>query len=231
MTANFLTLPLVWIFLTLTIFYLAQQVYKKWKWALTTPILLTVIVLISVLSAFDIDFETYNEGGQYISFLLGPSVVALGVLFHEKFTEIKNQLKPFLIAVALGGVSSIVMVVAGLILLESPHYLIRSLAAKSVTTPIAIEISKSVSGIPPITAGVVIAVGIFGNAFGVFILKSMGINSQTAIGSALGTASHGIGTARAMEVGRMATVYSGLALCVNGVLTALLTPFILDWML
>jgi putative effector of murein hydrolase len=107
----------------------------------------------------------------------------------------------------------------------------RSLAPKSVTTPIAIEIAKSVGGVPSITAGIVIAVGIFGNAFGIYILRFLGITSKTAIGTALGTASHGIGTARALEESELSGVYSGLALCVNGLVTAIVTPLVIDWIL
>ena len=92
----------------------------------------------------------------------------------------------------------------------------------------AVEISEIVGGIPSITAGVVIAVGIFGNAFGPFILKTVNIKSKAAIGAALGTAAHGIGTARALEDGELTGAYSGLALCVNGVLTSVITPLIIN---
>lgn len=224
----FLSLPVVWVCITLVVYFLAQQLYNKLKLALTTPILTTVVILILLLVLFNIEFEIYNAGGKFISFFLGPSVVALGVLFYEKYSEIKNNIKPFLIAVTVGGLTSIFSVVLILTLLHAPDYLLRSLVQKSVTTPIAIEIAKSVSGIPEITAGVVIAVGIFGNAFGVYILKFLGIKSNSAIGSALGTASHGIGTARALEESELSGVYSGLALCVNGILTAILAPFIIN---
>ncbi|MEC3966948.1 LrgB family protein [Flagellimonas halotolerans] len=223
-----LTSPMVWIFLTLAVYFLAQKVHVKLKWVLATPILITVSVLIVLLLALDIDFETYDQGGRYISFFLGPSVVALGVLFHEKYDEIKSNLIPFFAAVTIGGVSSIFIVLLSLIWLESPSFIVRSLAAKSVTTPIAIETTKLVSGIPAITAAVVIAVGIFGNVFGVPILRAFGIKSEMAIGTALGTASHGIGTARALDIGRSAAAYGGIAICVNGVVTAILVPLILD---
>lgn len=229
MMEDFLTLPLVWVFLTLGVYFFAQKVHLRLKSALATPIFITVLVLILLLLALDIDFETYDEGGQYISFFLGPSVVALGVLFHERYEEIKSNMMPFLTAVVIGGVSSIFIVLLSLIWLESPSLIVRSLAAKSVTTPIAIEITKSVSGIPAITAAVVIAVGIFGNVFGTYMLRIFGITSETAIGTALGTASHGIGTARAMDISGSAAAYGGLAICINGVVTAIMTPLILDW--
>ena len=121
----------------------------------------------------------------------------------------------------------ILTIIIFLMLLKVPRFIIESLASKSVTTPIAIGITKLTGGIPEITAGIVIAVGIFGNAFGPFILKKLGIKSKIAIGTALGTAAHGIGTARAFEESKLAGVYSGLAMCVNGIITALLTPYLL----
>lgn len=150
------------------------------------------------------------------------------ILFREEYDEIKSNLIPFFAAVTIGGVSSIFIVLLSLIWLESPGFIVRSLAAKSVTTPIAIETTKLVSGIPAITAAVVIAVGIFGNVFGVPILRAFGIKSEMSIGTALGTASHGIGTARALDIGRSAAAYRGIAICVNGVVTAILVPLILD---
>ena len=117
------------------------------------------------------------------------------------------------------------------ILINAPEVIIRSLASKSVTTPIAIEITRITGGIPSITAGVVIAVGIFGNAFGPSILKLTGIKSKSAMGTALGTAAHGIGTARALEEGKLTGAYSGMAMCINGLVTAVVTPWFLTWIL
>lgn len=227
----FISLPVVWVFITLVVYFTSHQIHNKLNWVITTPILITISVLIILLFIFNIEFETYNKGGKFISFFLGPSVVALGVLFYEKYKEIKDKLKSFLISVAIGGISSIFSVLLILIILEVPDFIIRSLIQKSVTTPIAIEISKSISGIPSITAGVVIIVGIFGSVFGVKFLRFFGIKSKKAIGAALGTASHGIGTARALEESKLCGVYSGLALCVNGILTAMFTPIIVTWII
>jgi predicted murein hydrolase (TIGR00659 family) len=190
--------------------------------------LVAIVFIICFLLIFNIDFEDYNRGGKFISFFLGPSVVALGVFFYEKYEEVKQNLKVFLLSVAVGGISGVLTVIIFLLLLKVPDFIIESLAAKSVTTPIAIEITKLTNGIPEITAGLVIAVGIFGNAFGPFILKKLGIKSKIAIGTALGTAAHGIGTARAFEESKLAGVYSGLAMCVNGIITALITPYLLQ---
>lgn len=229
--STFFELPIFGVFLTLFVFYIAEAIRRKVRFVLLNPVLVAISLIIIFLTALDIDFESYNKGGQYLSFFLGPSIVALGVLFYEKYKEIKHNMLPFLFAVAIGGVISIISVSFIAIYMNVPDVIVASLSPKSVTTPIAIEISKITNGIPSITAGVVIAVGIFGNAFGPVILRLGGIKSKSAIGTALGTAAHGIGTARALEEGKLTGAYSGLAMCVNGLLTALITPYFVQWII
>src|SRR5690554_3397728 len=153
----------------------------------------------------------------------------MGVFFYEKYEEIKNNFIPFFIAVAVGGLMSMVSVVLFLLIFNAPGDIVRSLVSKSITTPIAVEVSYIIGGIPPITAGIVILVGILGNALGPEVLRFLGITSNSAIGAALGTAAHGIGTARALEEGKLTGVYSGLAMCVNGILTAIVIPYVINW--
>lgn len=225
---EFFQLPVFGVLISISAYLGAEKLQKKFNYPFFNPVLIAILFIIGFLLVFNIDFETYNRGGKYISFFLGPSIVALGVFFYEKYEEVKQNLKVFLITVFIGGVSGVLSVVLILYFLQAPDFLIKSLAAKSVTTPIAIEISKLIDGIPEVTAGVVLAAGVFGNAFGPFLLKKLGIKSKIAIGTALGTTSHGIGTARAFEEGKLPGVYSGLAMCVNGIITALLTPYLLE---
>ncbi len=228
MTYRIILLSLFAVFLTIGIFRLSTLVKKKWNFALLNPVLISIILIIVVLKLIGLDFKDYNHGGKILSFFLGPSIVALGVFFFEKYEEVKKNMIPFLTSIFLGGVSGILSVTLILLIFKVPLLIMNSLAAKSVTTPIAIEVTKTLGGVPAITAGIVIAVGVFGNAIGPGFLRLLGINSQTAIGTALGTAAHGIGTARAMEMDKLAGVYSGLAMCVNGVITAIFAPLILD---
>ncbi|WP_086476984.1 LrgB family protein [Arenibacter amylolyticus] len=223
--------PLFGIFITLLVFQLSQIIARKWKFVLFNPVLLSVVSIIGFLLLFNIDFEAYNVGGQYLGFLLGPTVVALGVLFYEKYEQIKLNLLPFVASVVIGGTISVLSVCLLAMLLGASEPIIRSLAPKSVTTPIALEIAKIIGGLPYIAAGIVIAVGIFGNAFGPGILRILGIRNKNAIGAALGTAAHGIGTARALDEGKLAGAYGGLAMCINGLLTALITPYLLELIL
>ena len=223
--------PVFGVFVTLLAFYAAQAVRQRSKSVLLNPVLVAVSMIILVLAVLDVKFEDYNEGGRFLTFFLGPSVVALGVLFYEKFNEIKQNFLPFFISVFTGGMIAIVSVVAIAILLHAPEVITRSIASKSVTTPIAIEVSEILKGIPSVTAGVVITVGIFGNAAGPAILRFLRIRSKNALGTALGTAAHGIGTARALEEGELTGAYSGLAMCVNGIFTAFAAPYVTEWIL
>lgn len=228
---EFFKLPLFGVFITLFAFFIAVALRTKIKFVLFNPVLIAITLIILCLVLFDISFPDYNEGGKYLSFFLGPSIVALGVLFFEKYELIKHNIFPFLLAVGIGGIISVLSVSLIAIWMNAPDIIIRSIVSKSVTTPIAIEIAKITNGIPSITAGVVILVGIFGNALGPAFLKLLGIKSKTALGTALGTAAHGIGTARALEEGSLAGAYSGLAMCVNGVITTLVSPYFVIWIL
>jgi len=228
MNFKIILLAIFGVFLTVGIFKLTTLIRSKWNFPLLNPVMLSIVGIIIILKITGLDFEDYNHGGNLLSFFLGPSIVALGVFFFEKYKEVKKNLYAFLTSIFVGGITGIVSVVVILLLFQVPQVIINSLAAKSVTTPIAIEITKSLNGIPEITAGIVIAVGVFGNAIGPFFLRSCGIYSTKAVGTALGTAAHGIGTAKAMEIDKLAGVYSGLAMCVNGVITAIFAPLILE---
>lgn len=226
---EFYKLPVFGVAITLVAFFSARALRTKIKFVLFNPVLIAVTFIILFLVVLDISFEDYNKGGKFLTFFLGPSIVALGVVFYEKYQLIKHNIYPFLLAVCCGGVISILSVSLITVFLNAPDVIIKSIIPLSVTTPIAIEITKITQGIPSITAGVVIAVGIFGNAFGPGFLKLSGIKSESAMGTALGTAAHGIGTARALEVGHLSGAYSGLAMCVNGILTTLIAPYVVIW--
>lgn len=223
--------PIFGVTLTLLAYYLSGLLKRRFNYILFNRILVSVVMIILVLLALEIDFNQYNIGGKYISFFLGPSVVALGVFLFEKLQQLKQDIKPFMISVILGGLFGMLAVLGSLYLWNSPEILAKSLIAKSVTTPIAIEITKVTEGLPEITAGIVIITGILGNAIGAPFLRKLGVTNPLAIGTALGTSAHGIGTARAFEISTSAGVYSGLAMCFNGLLTALLAPYILQWVL
>ncbi len=218
----------IWIGITLGIYFTAQAGYIKLGWLLLHPVLVSIFLIIFLLQHFDVDYRVYNSGGKFISFFLGPSVVALGVLLHEKTEVIKKSATAISIALITGGLTGIISVILTAWALHGNPEIIASLAPKSVTTPIAIVISERIGGIPPLTAIIVILVGVFGAAFGPLFLRYTGIHDKIAFGIAMGAASHGVGTARAIEEGKLEGAASGLAMCLNGIITALATPYILE---
>lgn len=210
-------------------FYLgAQLLQRRTGIRLLNPILLSIAAMICFLMMCDIDYGTYRAGGDYIDFWLKPAVVALGVPLYKQLSTIRRQLLPLLLSELAGCVAGVVSVVLLAELFSASREVVISLAPKAVTTPIAMEISQAVGGIPPLTAAVVVATGIFGSMAGFRIVKMSHIHSPIAGGLSIGTASHAVGTAAAMEVSERYGAFSSIGLTLNGVLTALLAPLILD---
>ena len=213
--------------LTFGAFALFKEMQRRTGWVLLNPILLTIALLILFLKLTGISYETYQEGGQLIEFWLKPAVVALGVPLYLQLEMIKKQLLPILLSQLVGCLVGIVSVVLVAKLLGATPDVICSLAPKSVTTPIAMEVSNTTGGIPSLTAAVVVLVGLFGAVFGFKILTLGRVKSPIAQGLSMGTASHAIGTSASMEISRKYGAYASLGLTLNGILTALLTPTIL----
>ncbi|WP_269851100.1 LrgB family protein [Methanosarcina horonobensis] len=159
---------------------------------------------------FRIDFETYNLGGDYISFFLGPSTVVLAVPLYKKIQLLKSDVLPIIAGISAGyiaGISSI-LILSNFFGLDK--IITSSLVPKSVTTPIGIEISKQIGGLPAITVAAIVATGIIGAVLGPFICRSFRIKDSVAVGIAIGTASHALGTTRAIELGETEGAMSGL---------------------
>ncbi len=216
--------------LTFGFFFLSKLLQKRTGVVLLNPILLTIALLIVFLKTTGIRYETYDEGGHLIEFWLKPAVVALGVPLYLQLESIKKQLLPILISQLAGCLAGIVSVVFTAQLLGATQEVIVSLAAKSVTTPIAMEVTKTVGGIPSLTAAVVVCVGLFGAVFGFKVLSLGRVGSPIAQGLSMGTASHAVGTSTAMERSRKYGAFASLGLTLNGIFTALLTPSILRWL-
>ena len=227
---DFLTNKYFLIALTFVVYVAARILQKRTGVSMLNPILITTIVLIAFLMSAGIDYDTYSQGGSYIEFWLKPAVVALGVPLYRQLEAIKKQLLPILVAELAGCVAGIVSVVLVAELLGATKDVVLSLAAKSVTTPIAMEVTAAVGGIPSLTAAVVVCTGIFGGMAGFRMMKMSRVKSPIARGLSMGTAAHAVGTSVAMETGYRYGAFSSLGLTINGLLTALLTPFILDLM-
>ena len=218
-----------YLLLTLTFgaFALFKALQKRTGWVLLNPILLTMFTVILFLKLTGISYETYQEGGKLIEFWLKPAIVALGVPLYLQLEMIKKQWLPILLSQLVGclvGLVSVILIAKGL---GATPEVICSLAPKSVTTPIAMEVSEATGGIPSLSAAVVILVGLFGAVLGFKVMDFGHIKSPIAQGLSMGTASHAIGTSAAMDVSKKYGAYASLGLTLNGILTALLTPMVL----
>ena len=212
---------------TFGVYFLAKVLQRRTGLMLLNPILLTIAVLIIFLKVFNISYDTYNQGGHLIEFWLKPAVVALGVPLYLQLETIKKQLLPIILSQLAGCIVGVVSVVLIAQWLGASDEIIYSLAPKSVTTPIAMEVSKSVGGIPSLTAAVVVCVGLLGGMFGFKTLKMSHVDSPLAQSLSMGTAAHAVGTSAAMDISRKYGAFASLGLTLNGIFTALLTPSIL----
>lgn len=221
---------LILLALTFGIFYGARQ-FQKWTgWIILNPILVTIIVLIGLLQLTGIDYGTYQLAGGYIEFWLKPAIVALGVPLYQNLSQIRRQFLPIFLSQLAGCLIGIISVVLIAQWMGASRETIISLSPKSVTTPIAMEVCQALGGIPSLTAAIVVSVGLFGAVFGFKVLEVWHIKNPYSQGLSIGTASHAVGTSRAMEKGATYGAYASLGLILNGVLTALLAPLILKFM-
>jgi predicted murein hydrolase (TIGR00659 family) len=220
--------PFVLLAITFLLYFLSQWLQRKTGFLLLNPILVTITLLIVMCVSCEISYSEYHKSGQYIDFLLKPAVVALGVPLYQQLSNIKRQLLPLLISQFAGCIIGVISVVLVAKFLGASTPVILSLAPKSVTTPIAIEVTNALGGIPSLTAAVVVCTGLLGGILGFQVANFLRIKSPIAQGLSLGTASHAVGTSAAMNVSSRYGSFASLGLTINGILTALFTPLILE---
>lgn len=217
---------IVGVTLTFVIYFGASVLYQKFRWVLLHPVLLSIVGIILILKLLNIDYGHYNRGGQFITFFLKPAVVALGVPLYMQLEEIRKQKWAIILSQIAGAVTGILLTVLFAWLFKISHVSFLSLIPKSVTTPIAVEISAAIGGIPPLTVGIVVAVGLQGALLGVGWMRWAGITDRAAMGLAMGAASHALGTARMGEIGSVETAHAGLSIILTGIVTALFAPWV-----
>lgn len=222
------TTPLLWLAVTLIAYQLGTWLFQRLGCnPLLNPVLIAVLVLVLLLKLSNTPYQTYFKGAQFIHFLLGPATVALAIPLYREVAMIRKTFRPIAIALLSGSLAAIASAVGIAWLLGGERVLLLTLAPKSVTTPIAMGISEQIGGLPALTAVSVILTGIFGAVIGDLVLKWARVHDDAARGMAFGVASHGIGTAHAMQKSRIAGAFSALAMALNGLLTALLLPLLI----
>jgi len=218
---SFLYLPL-----TIGIYIAAQKLQKRFPNPLLNPVFVTLTTLVAILLLGHIEFAQYNEYSQYLTQLLQPAVVALGVPLYQQMHAIKKELPKIAITVVIAVMVAITSTVFLALLLKVTPQVAISLAPKSVTTPIAVLIVEQINGHASLAAIAVIITGLVGAVIGVPWLKWTGVHSNKAQGIAMGTACHALGTARIAEEGKQQGAYSALAMVLSATFSAILAPVI-----
>lgn len=226
MIREFISSDLALLTATVAIFSLGSALYRRTRTPLLHPVLLTFLAMILLLQSLGIPYEEYRAATSIFDFGLGLSVVALGYLMYEQSESLKGRLWPILSATLVGCLVGVLSVVYIAKWLGADRLMQTSMAAKSVTVPIAIAVSEPLGGVVAIVSVTVFATGVFGAIAGNYILSCAGVSDPAAKGFALGSAAHGIGTARAIELGAVEGALSGLAMALMGLTTALLMPLI-----
>ena len=217
--------PLFGLTATIVTYVLAQTVYLRLNqapWA--NPVLWTVLVLAALLTVSSTPYPTYFAGAQFIHFLLGPAVVALAWPLWQRRLEVRRRAVAILLAALLGGTVAALSAVGIGYALGLPTEVIMSLAPKSVTAPVAMGVAEKIGGIPALAAVFAVLTGLVGAVSGKYLFDVLGIHSLATRGFALGTAAHGIGAARALQVNADAGAYAGLALGLQVLLASFLMP-------
>jgi putative effector of murein hydrolase len=216
---------------TLAAYVLADALYKRTRWALAHPALSAVCAVALVMRLTHVPLDHYAARTQPLSFLLGPTVVALGAVAHAQRAALVRAARAIAVSIPLGCLVGLVSVIAIARALGAPREVLLSLAPKSTTTPIAMQIAEQLGGIAPLAAAVVIPVGVLGAVVGPWWLARLGVRSATAQGLAMGAAAHGVGTARASELSETHGALSAMGLVLNGLATAVAAPWVVRWML
>ena len=211
-------------------YFFGKLMRRRTGWAIMNPILVAIATVIIFLSVTGTSYDTYNAGGHMIEFWLRPAVVALGVPLYQQLETIKKQFLPILVSELAGCIVGIVSVVVIARLMGASREVVLSLAPKSVTTPIAMEITKAIGGIPSLTAAVVVCVGLLCAVAGYRTMGFAHVRTPMAQGLSMGTAAHALGTATSMDVSKLHGAYASLGLTLNGIFTALITPSIMPMM-
>ncbi|MDC7287847.1 LrgB family protein [Blautia schinkii] len=206
-------------FISLAAYEVGLILKKKFKMAIFNPLLIAILCVMAVLTLLNVDYEAYNEGGKYISYLLTPATVCLAVPLYEQLTLLRKNLKAVAAGILSGVLTSLVSVFLLAMLFGFNHEQYVTLLPKSITTAIGMGVSEELGGIVTITVAVIIITGVLGNMAAELVYKMFHIHDPIARGLALGTSAHAIGTAKAMELGEVEGAMSSLAIVVAGILT------------
>ena len=206
--------------ITIAVYWVALRVHRRYLWA--NPLVLGTVLLVLCLYGFHIPFSSYRRGGDIFTSLLGPATVALAVPMYKQMRPMRKALGRLIAVVTVGSIVGMTTAALTVWMLGAPHSLVAAAVPKSVTTPIAVQVAQELGGDPAITVAMVLLTGVLGSAIGPAVLRLAGIRHEHAIGAAIGTSSHAIGTASLIRQSEVQGSVSSLAMVLAGVLTSVL---------
>ncbi len=205
--------------ISLISYFIGVSVKKRWKLAILNPLLISIVLVIAFLLAADIDYDAYQSSAGYLSYLLTPATVSLAIPLYRQLEILKKNAAAILTGIVSGVLTSLVAILLMAVLFGLSHEEYVTLLPKSITTAIGMGVSEELGGYSTITAAVIIITGVLGNMSAEIVCRIFRIRSAVSRGLAIGTASHAIGTAKAMEMGEVEGAMSSLAIVVSGLCT------------
>ncbi len=225
------TSPLLGLTATLAVYTVAVGLARRLRFhPLANPVLVAIALLALLLAAGRVPYSVYFQGAQYVHFLLGPATVALAVPMYANLRRIHAAARAILPAILAGSLASAMSAILIARLLGAPRLVVLSLAPKSVTTPIAMGIAEQIGGQPSLAAVFVLLTGLLASILALPLLRRVGVRDWRALGLAAGTAGHGLATAQLLLQSETAGAFGGLAIGLNGVITALIVPPLAAWL-
>ena len=207
------------VFVSLAAYAVGVFIKNKTKFSLFNPLLISIIITSAVVIFARIDYDVYYEGAKYISYLLTPATVALAIPLYEQVTVLKKNFKAIIAGIVSGVITSLCSILAMALIFGFTHEQYVTFLPKSITTAIGMGVSEELGGYVSITVAVIIITGVLGSVIAEGFLKLFKITDPCAKGIAIGTASHAVGTSKAMEIGKTEGAMSGLSIVVSGLLT------------
>ncbi len=211
------------VFISVVTYEIGALIKRKWNVAIFNPLLISIALIIVFLILFDVDYDTYDFGAQYLSYFLTPATVALAVPLYEQIEPLKNNWKAIIAGILSGALTSALCVLILSIVMGLDHKQYVTLLPKSITTAIGMGLSEELGGIVTITVAVIVVTGVIGNMFAEQICKLFHITDPVAKGIAIGSSAHAMGTAKAMEMGEIEGAMSSLSIAVSGLLTVVVS--------
>ena len=211
------------VFISIITYEIGVLIKKKLKLAIFNPLLISIALIIVFLLAFHIKYNVYESGAQYLSYFLTPATVALAVPLYEQIEPLKKNWKAIVAGILSGALTSALCVLAVALIFQLDHKQYVTLLPKSITTAIGMGLSEELGGIVTITVAVIVVTGVIGNMFAESICKLFHITDPVAKGIGIGSASHAMGTAKAMEMGEIEGAMSSLSIAVSGLLTVVVS--------